>query len=196
MALGTGDIIRFAVESVGSNGVLYVNTFHYRLEGDAAFETNEPTVADTCSEFWNKINSAYRGCLYGDRTVRSVIGRTEVETWNGEVASAGEYVVGLQGTLAGGDGKLYRAQSMVVDLKSDVASRSARGWIMLPGSVNSTDADGAGNWSSTGGYYLAAVAFANLLDDNIQHDVAAVHAWRGAPRRDGRTTSRRRRGPW
>lgn len=173
-----------------------MNTLHYRLEGDSAFSGNEPTIADACQEVYNKLGAAYRACLYGDRTLRAVTGRTEVQTWLGEVATAGEYVAGVAGTLIGGDGKVYRAQSMVVNLKSDVASRSARGWIMLPGSVNSADMDGAGNWSASGSYYTAAVALAALLDDTIQHDVLSVHAWHLKPIIYSRTRRKRSQSPY
>jgi hypothetical protein len=191
LALGNGDIVRFAIESFGSSGVEYVNTLHYRVEGDASFAGNEPTVADACDAVWTKLGAAYRNCLYGDRTVRAVVGRTEVRTWLGEVASAGESAVGLTGLLAGGDGKVYRAQSLVIALKSDVASRSARGWIMVPGSVNSTDMDGSGQWSASGTYYTSCVALAALLDDNIQHDVLGTHAWHLQPVIYSRTRRKR-----
>lgn len=196
MALASGDIIRCAIESAGSNGVLYINTLHYRLEGDTAFATNEPTVADVCSEVFNKLGAAYRALLYGDRHLNRIVGRTEVQTWLGEVASAGEFVSGAAGTLIGGDGKLPNPLSAVVDLHTDVASRSSRGWLMLPGSVNSADMDGSGKWSAAGDYRTACVAFANLLDDNIQHDVAGVHAWHLQPVIYSRTRRKRGQDPY
>lgn len=192
MALGNGDIVRCSIESAGSNGVLYINTLHYRVEGDAAMEGNEPTVADVCSKVFDKLGAAYRALLYGDRHLNRIVGRTEVQTWLGEVASAGEFVSGLAGTLIGGDGKLPNPLSAVIDLHSDVASRSSRGWQMLPGSVNSADMDGSGKWNSSGSYFPAVQAYAALLDDNIQHTVLAVNAWHLQPIIYSRT--RRKRG--
>lgn len=196
MALDSGDIVRFSIESFGSGGVQYVNTFHYRLEGDTGFATNEPTIADVCDKVWGKLGTAYRNCLYGDRTVRAVVGRTEVETWNGEVAAAGESSVGLEGLLSGGDGRIYRAQSMIIATKSDVASRSARGWIMVPGSVNSVDMDGAGNWKAGGTYTSAVEALAALMNDDIQHTVLAVNVWHLQPIIYSRTRRKRGQTPY
>lgn len=196
MALSDGDIVRFGLTSITPTGVVQVNNLHYRLVADTAFITNEPTVADTASELWTKLGTAYRATLLTSTTMQLVHGYQEVETWNGAIASSGDFVVNLAGTAALGTGQVARPLSGVIDLRSDVATRSGRGWIMLPGPADPTMLNSSGTFNSIGAYTVAAQNLAALLDDAIQHDVLGVHAWHLTPCIYSRTRRKRAQSPF
>lgn len=181
MALDSGDILRVSFESTDASGRLFVNTLHYRIEGDSAFPTHEPEIPSVLSKLSEHLTTEYRGCLDTGRTLNTIRGRTEVETWNGEVARVGEVTVGLAGLLSHGDGTVPDPACGVIDLRSGVASRSGRGWIMVPGSRASTALSSLGKWAVGGTYVNAMNALAAVLDDKVQETFGGVNSWHATP---------------
>lgn len=194
MALSGGEVIRFGLVSHMDTGALIVNNLHYRLEGDTAFIGNEPTIADCASEVWTKLGTAYRALLNTAYTVDLVHGYEEVETWNGAVAGVGDFTVNAAGTATGTGTSEPRPLAAVIDLKSDVGSRSARGWILVPAPLAQSMWSASGNIA--GAALTALQTFAALLDDTIQHDVIGVHAWHLKPVIYSRTRRKRGDSPW
>jgi hypothetical protein len=154
-------IYRFSYIGFDAAGVEYVNSWHYQtdLPGPTA---DEPATGDVINAIDGKLRTAYKNCLPSTITVNSAELREEVLPHTGAIGVADSLNINQPGT-GGTDGKLPNAVTAIIKLRTDTASRSARGYVAMPSPLISTALSAAGRWTGTFAANLQTLAA--LFDD-------------------------------
>lgn len=141
------------------DGTLAVPSLHYQT--DVPPGGDEPDPDDVATGVWGVIGTTYLAACRAF-TVHQVVATEQVLP--PDIPAQGLKSVEAGGTLAGSDSNLPYGLVPIVNLRTDVASRSSRGHIVLPGPVDSTSFT-AGLWNTA--HQTAYNALAAKLDDSF-----------------------------
>jgi hypothetical protein len=144
------------------DGTVIQPSLHYQT--DLATGGDEPDGADVATGVWGVVGQEFLNCTPSRVEVDGLVVRSEEVPGSGVLPTEGFHSVGLQGNLAVLEGDLPRELVALVNIHTNVGSRSARGYITLPGPY------GEGyltlkQWA--GAYATAGHAFAAKLDDSF-----------------------------
>jgi len=167
-------IWRFEVVAFNSlSGQEQVSSLHYQTDVPVAgSEPSGTTVLNQLLEHYSSSAhnlSIFRACAYSACTFTECRVRQEVEWWNGEIGSVATESIGLSGTLGSvGTSATPSGLCPWISLKADVASRSARGGLHLPGPFSALALGGDGSWNTGGTLYANINTLATSIEDALE----------------------------
>lgn len=165
----------YAVRWIGtySDGVSVVNGLHYETQPPTLGD--EPAPVDVLNKLDTELTTLYRNCLPSAVTVHAITLAERLspsEIASGQVPHGAAKELELAGTLSPADTKLPEAISAIVQLRTGVPLRSARGYVALPSPLGSASLTNGGLW--TGSTKSAYDAFAAKVDDDYEIGTVAV----------------------
>lgn len=150
-----------------ADGVVTSNSLHFRTEPAAL--GSDPPAGDVLNLIDTELTTLYRNCLPNTLKVHAVIAAeclSPSEIAQGGVPEGSAKELELDGTLAPADTKLPEALSAIIQLRTGVPLRSARGYLSMPSPLGSAGLTTGGVW--TGSTKSAYDAFAAKLDDDYE----------------------------
>lgn len=147
-----------------ADGTLVSNSLHFVSQpttglADVSADELRLAVDDALTE-------AYLACVPSDITLHEHVASQILPPLSTDIPEGAiRTFEGASGTLTAGTEALPKGLVGIMSLQTGVARRWARGYMALPGSLNSAHLDD-GNWS--GAYSDACLAFAALLDDDYE----------------------------
>lgn len=145
-------------------GILFQPSLHYQTDlpaGDPL--ASEPSPNDVAQGAWGVFGQELRNTVPAGVVFHEVVAAEEV--LKPDIGAAGGYTIGdLPGTLTG-SGSGPAALSAVVNLHTELRSRSARGWVKLFSPIATTTYVTGSTWAAA--YMTLARAFAAKLDDSF-----------------------------
>lgn len=163
-------IYAFTYQSTSSGGVIYDNTLHYVTQ--PPLEGSEPAAADVLSVIDTALRTSYKACLNTQVTLLSATLSERVQPGSGDVPVGAALEIGDAGTGPTYDGKVSPALCCIIQLKTGVPLRSARGYLAMPSPEASTAM--ASSSKFTGTYLTGLDAFAAKLDDDYEIGTVSV----------------------
>jgi hypothetical protein len=146
-------------------------SLHYQT--DLTFVGDEPDPHDVAQGAWGVFGTQFLALCPPTFTVQDVLALEEV--LKPDVPTGGSYLVNTAGTLSVSNTNEPKGVVPIINLRTGISSRSARGHCALPGPID-TGAFAGGKWNSI---VLAAYnAFAAKLDDSFDLgtiDITHVH---------------------
>lgn len=135
-----------------------MNTFSVQSDGGGS-GTAVPDADGLAAALGGTFNTLYRACIPSPYTVDLLTVRSLTSGLNRE----GSMNINAAGTLAAGSGTLPREVTMVLSLRTLMATRSGRGRMFFPSPLASSYLSAPDAWSTTTGYYTAVGAFGTAL---------------------------------
>jgi hypothetical protein len=193
-----------------ASGQHFVTTFHYASQ--VSIGDDDPAPADVLGEINDHLYTTFADALpstyvFDEIEVAEELAATDLGTLPRGAVNGG--AIGNTGNLAAGDGDLPEALCAIISKRTNVPKRFARGYLALPGSINTTHLDD-GLWVSPA--LTAYEALAALMDDDLeisgafdttslvpcvysrhQHDADAENFWFGIQSAIAREPARWRR---
>ena len=154
------NIYRATFKCITDNGALVEPSLHYQT--DVPLGGDEPDPSDIAAGIWGHLGSAFKACFSSHTTVQVLLVGQEVLP--PDIGIAGSHDVNEVGTLSGSGDSFPDGCCPLVNLHTNVRSRSARGWLHLP---PPRWADNVSNNVWSGSVVTAITAFRALLDDEI-----------------------------
>ena len=143
-----------------SDGTLAYPSVH--MLTDVPTGGDEPTGSEIASGTWGVFGTEYKAICPTTFTIHEVVATECVLA--PAIGDAGSHSVEQAGTLAGTDSAMPRSVVPLINLHTNVSSKSARGWIFLPGSGDTSKLTGR-TWGTT--MKTALDALAAKLDDSF-----------------------------
>lgn len=174
------DIYRFEVVTTSSaSGQQMISSVHYQT--DKALGDPEPSATKVLDELVNHFGSTstnlsiWRACATSLCSFVECRVREEVEYWNGEIGVTASKAIGQTGSLGtAGANATPDGLAFWIGLKADLASKSARGGVHLPGPWPASLLDTDGRWlTGTGGTFAAAQTLGAKIVDPL-NDVFGI----------------------
>lgn len=156
-----------------ADGVVTSNGLHYETQPPTLGD--EPAPVDVLNKLDTELTTLYRNCLPSAITVHAITLAeclSPAEIAGGSVPHGAAKELELAGTLSPADTKIPEAIAAIIQLRTGVPLRSARGYIALPSPLGSASLTNGGLW--TGSTKSAYDAFAAKLDDDYEIGTVAV----------------------
>jgi hypothetical protein len=154
------NVVRASIVGRFGNGAQTVNDLHYL--NTTGGTPPEAYLNGLATDIWTHLGTAYRNVFEASWTADEIVCRTEVIA--PDIAVAGSHAIGQVGTYTSSARQLSRGLCATIDKATGFASRSSRGWLMMPGSPIASEML-IDQWASA--YVTALQTFASLLDDTI-----------------------------
>jgi hypothetical protein len=154
------NVVRASLVGHFGNGAQTVNDIHYYNTTGGA--PPEAYLNGLATDIWTHVGTAYRNLFEAAWTADEIVCRTEVLP--PDVAVAGVHSINAAGTNSAGTRTASHALAATIDKHTGFATRSSRGWLIVPGSPFSSDMN-VDVWNSS--VVTTLQAFADLLDDTI-----------------------------
>lgn len=180
-------IYRATFECHHSNGTIARPSLHYQT--DVPLAGSEPDASDVANGIWTLLGTEFRAICPTSVTVDAISVAEEVIA--PDIGAAGSHTVALAGTMTVSGDPMPEGLVPVLNLHTDVRSRSARGWLHPPGPMGSSRVSGD-SWTSV---YLGVLnAFCAKLDDGF--DLGTLQITRVNPKVYSRTRRERAEDPF
>jgi hypothetical protein len=164
---------RIHFESVSATGVEIVNGWSM-VETPEILEdaSNADEVVDQARI---KYEAPYRALLAEDCTLVSITARELVRYWAPyyEIPQEAVETLGGEGGISTGSHRLPLALTAIINIRGNAAVRGARGWMLVPGSPETTHLNSLGLWQ--GEYLVNLQAWANLLEEDMVYGTLPEH---------------------
>ena len=180
-------VYRAVFSCVGDGGQLQEPSFHYKINVNAL--GSEPDASDVAAGIWDHVGTQFRGCFSSYIMVNELVVLEEV--LSPDIGVAGSHHVGLRGTMSGSGDSLPAGVCPLLNVHTNVRSRSARGWTHMP-YLQWADRAGISSWDTTA--INALQAFADVMNDSI--DLGAINPSQAVPVVYSRTRHERAQDPW
>jgi hypothetical protein len=133
-------------------GQLVENVLHVVDNPDTG--TSEASASQVADDVYDRLHTDWLNCL-SDNGVLDRIKITEVIA-PGDHSVPAQHIrnVGAGGARSAGDNHLPPEMCAIIQLKTDAAVRSGRGWLFAPPARSSAALTSGGGWLTTNSYYL------------------------------------------
>lgn len=142
------------------DGTLCQPSLHYQTDVPTA--GSEPDPADVASTIWGHLGNFVPATVPTYVHIDSLVVSEQV--LKPDIGAAGAVNIDIAGTLPGSSEDLPRELVAIINLHTNVASRSARGYFTLPGPGGETFTQGR---LFTNEYVNAGNSLAGVLDDQL-----------------------------
>jgi len=145
------------------SGILIQPSLHYQT--DVSVVGSEPDPNDVAAGIWAIIRDHFIGATPLDVTIDELVVGEEV--LKPAIGASGSHPINVQGSFSTSGDRMPNACVAVLNRHTATRSRSARGWLMMPGGILA-DQQANGLWHTDGGYWTAwLVPLAALLDNSF-----------------------------
>lgn len=153
-----------------ANGALVQPSVHYQT--DVPTGGDEPQIEDVASSIWGLTGTDFKNSSPTDVHIDELIVAEEV--LKPDIGEVTAHVVNEAGTLGVAGDRLPIAACMVLNRHTNTRSRSARGWLMLPGGVLASQQQ-LGKWVVGGIYPAAALILCTRFASSFDLGTFATH---------------------
>lgn len=180
-------IYRATVRCHHGDGTLAQPSLHYQTDLDIT--ESEPNPSDVAGEIWAKIGTRFLACCHAETAIDELVVSEEVLAPN--IGVSGVHAIGGVGTGLAAAVSIPTGLVAVINLHTNVRSRSARGWFHPPGPMQASAVNGD-QWAA--GYQGYLDLLVPLLDDQL--DIGFPNASQINPVVYSRTRHQRGQAPY
>lgn len=158
-------------KSTLAGGQAIANTMHH--SANDSFGSDLPSVSEVNSAVVSHFKTAYKAMLASTATLDAVVTRQELAPGTEDVPEEAATSISEAGTLTVTNTHCPPEMCALIRIHTNAAVRSGHGWMFCPPHFSDAQLDTGGLFLVGGGYWIAVLAYAALLDDTLSISLSA-----------------------